>query len=91
MQNKDYLFFLISFVLLIAIIYHLVKDLLNKDLENSYNLTQTNIELIEALRHQNKEINTMINQTKNGCNCKRADENQTGTTREKDFEAVSRA
>lgn len=64
MLNNDYMFFVVYGVLIISILYLTIRELFGKDKEMYYEVLESNIELIEALENQNKEINELLQYNK---------------------------
>jgi len=64
MVNNDYVFFMVYGVLLISSIYILIKELYSKEQDMYYEVLESNKELIEALKNQNKEIDELLQHNK---------------------------
>lgn len=64
MGNNEYAFFMVFGFLIVSILYLLIRELHHKDKDMYYDCTESNMDLIESLRKQEKELNELLQHNK---------------------------
>ena len=64
MESNQYAFFMVFGFLIVSILYLLIRELHYEDKDMYYDCTESNMDLIESLRKQEKELNELLQHNK---------------------------